>query len=272
MLVVEPEFARMLKVSEREGNTLSPTLRAAWDGGVLQTLTRKSPQRATGAHISIIGHVTEEELRLRLSKDDCFNGTANRYLWVCVMRSKLLSMGGKPLARKPHYIWRLGQAIKFALGVEEMGFDAEAQKLWDAGYEPLTESKPGLFGAVISRGDPLVRRIACIYALLDLSPVVKEVHLRAALEVWRYCQDSARFVFGKTELSPLAKLADAIAKVLTAEGLTRNQIRDAFHHNKSSQEIGDALAYLQKHGRARSKEDASSGGRPAERWFRVEGA
>jgi hypothetical protein len=94
LLVTEPEFAGALSVMERHGNTLSPTIRNAWDGKRLQTLTRNSPLRATGAHVSIIGHVTKDELRARLSRTDMANGFANRFIFPRVKRSKLLPFGG----------------------------------------------------------------------------------------------------------------------------------------------------------------------------------
>ena len=63
LTVLESEFARTLKVMSRESNTLSAIIRQAWDTGDLRAMTRNSPARATGGHISIIGHVTKEELR-----------------------------------------------------------------------------------------------------------------------------------------------------------------------------------------------------------------
>ncbi len=60
LLVLESEFAAVLKVMTREGNTLSTIIRQAWDGGRLATLTRNSPLKATGAHISLIAHVTKD--------------------------------------------------------------------------------------------------------------------------------------------------------------------------------------------------------------------
>ena len=62
LYVVEPEFSSTLKVAGREGNTLSPVIRQAWDTGTLRTMTKNSPARATNAHISIIGHITQTEL------------------------------------------------------------------------------------------------------------------------------------------------------------------------------------------------------------------
>jgi hypothetical protein len=94
LLVTEPEFAGALSVMERHGNTLSPTIRNAWDGKRLQTLTRNSPLKATGAHVSIIGHITRDELRARLSRTNMANGFANRFIFARVKRSKLLPFGG----------------------------------------------------------------------------------------------------------------------------------------------------------------------------------
>ena len=41
--MVEQEYAQVLKVLSREGNTLSPIVRQAWDGDTLQTMVRNNP-------------------------------------------------------------------------------------------------------------------------------------------------------------------------------------------------------------------------------------
>jgi hypothetical protein len=70
LMIVESEFASAISVAERPGNTLSPLIRRAWDGDKLSTLTRNSPLTATGAHISIIGHITVDELRVRINRTE----------------------------------------------------------------------------------------------------------------------------------------------------------------------------------------------------------
>lgn len=80
MLVIESELATTLRAMERDGNTLSPVIRCAWDSGNLQTLTKNSPAKATGAHISIIGHITREELVRLLTATEAGNGFGNRFL------------------------------------------------------------------------------------------------------------------------------------------------------------------------------------------------
>jgi hypothetical protein len=55
-------IAQVLKVLSREGNTLSPIVRHAWDGDPLQTMVRNNPLRASAGHIGIVGHITKDEL------------------------------------------------------------------------------------------------------------------------------------------------------------------------------------------------------------------
>jgi hypothetical protein len=72
--------------------------------------------------------------------------------------------------------------------------------MWHRAYEKLSAENPGLFGAVTSRGEAQVIRLALLYAMLDKSTHICSEHLTAALAFWQYCEDSARFIFdGETE-------------------------------------------------------------------------
>jgi hypothetical protein len=92
----------------------------------------------------------------------------------------------------------------------------------------------------------------------------------AALAVWQYCEDSARFIFGDA-------LGDATADEILRElrnqpqGMARNDIREHFNRNKPSAEIGRALGVLQEYGLARPVRGREQEGqtRPTERWFAV---
>ncbi len=268
LFVMEPEFASALKVMRREGNTLSTTIRQAWDRGDLRVLTKNSPVRATGAHISIIGHITPEELRRSLETTEMGNGFANRFLWVAVRRSKCLPEGGRlyEFNLQP-LLTRLRAAVEYARGVTLLQRDEEAREVWREVYPKLSEGRTGLLGAVTSRAEAQVMRLASIYALLDRSHMVRLPHLRAALALWDYAEASAQFVFGNSLGDPIA---DEILRALKASprGLTRTEIRDHFGRNQESHRIGLALALLAEHGLAQfSKEE--SGGRPTERWIAV---
>lgn len=131
----------------------------------------------------------------------------------------------------------------------------------------MSEGRPGLLGAVTSRAEAQVMRIACIYALLDHSKEIRRVHLEAALALWNYCDASCRFVFGDSLGDPVA---DELLKALRAapEGMTRTQIRNHFDRNKSAEQIERALSQLAEHGLVTVHHDKTDG-RPAQHWVAV---
>ena len=95
LLLDEREFFQALAVLKREGSILSRVIRDAWDCcEKLATMTKHSPTRATRPFISIVGHITADELRQALDHTSMANGYANRFLFACVTRSKLLPHGG----------------------------------------------------------------------------------------------------------------------------------------------------------------------------------
>ena len=269
-LVCESEFSRVLRTQRREGNILSAVMRHAWDGDTLQTLTKNAPLKATNTHISMIGHITQAELRRELSATDEANGYANRFLFVCAKRSKELPMGGKIDAR---LLFGLGQrlraAMKSARAVQEVKFTPKAEKLWRKRYSELSAARPGMLGAITSRGDAHVLRMALIYALLDGGKEIRTQHLKAALAVWRYCVDSARYIFGE---SLGDKLADRILHALkqTSKGMTRTEIRERLGRNFDEYSTNQALELIEREQLAK-REVEETGGRPAERWFATGG-
>jgi hypothetical protein len=270
LLALESEFASTLRVLARDGNTLSAIIRTAWDTGDLGTLTKASPARATGAHIAIITHCTKDELLRFLTATESANGFANRFLWACVRRSKVLPEGGRiaevnfaPLLR------RLNEAATFAMHTDEIRRDEGARALWHAVYPDLSEGRPGLLGAITARAEAQVVRLSAIYALLERSPVVTETHLEAALAVWDYSERSAAYIFGESLGDPVA---DEILRALrqTPEGMSRTDIRDLFGRNRSGAELGRALGVLAEHGLIRRADpERSEAGRPAEIWKAV---
>jgi Protein of unknown function (DUF3987) len=271
LMITEPEFAGVLAVIERHGNNLSPLMRKAWDGEILSTMTRSSSLRATGAHISVTGHITIEELRARLTRTDTANGFANRFLFALVKRSKVLPFGGDQL--DPKIIDGLGQRLKRAVEIAarmgRVGWTNEGAAAWKKVYGQLSKGQPGLLGAVTSRAEAQCIRLALIYALLDGATNIDLPHIKAALAVWEYCEASAAHIFGASLGDPIA---DEILRALQhagREGRSRTAISDLFGRNRSADRIGAALALLMSRGTARP-EIRQSGGRPTEIWFVTE--
>ena len=112
-MIEETEFSQVLNVMQRDGNNLSRMVRDAWDcRPVLKTKVRHSPLMVTNPFISIMAHITPGELQRKLDELAYFNGFANRFLFVCVRRSKEVP-DEHPL--DPEALARLSQATREAL-------------------------------------------------------------------------------------------------------------------------------------------------------------
>ena len=267
LLIIESEFANVLKVMAREGNTLSPVIRSAWDSGNLKTMVKTAPAKATGAHISLIGHITRDELRRLLTQTESANGFANRFCWLAVKRSKCLSEGGAiHTVNFDDVVTELKGMVSFAEDFVEIERDAEAKQLWHAIYPELSEGKPGMAGAVTGRAEAQVMRISAIYALLDKSRLIRREHLEAAIALWEYCDQSARWIFGTTTGD---RNADKILRTLhhSPKGMTKTEISaEIFSRHTPSAEIDEALRLL--YGlKMVDYQTESTEGAPLQRWF-----
>lgn len=269
LLLREAEFSQVLRVAGRDSNTTSVVLREAWDGGErLQTLAKNNPATATGAHVSLLADITPAELRRELTATDRANGFANRILWCCSRRSKELPEGGRvDPGALDGLAARLGGLIADAHLLGPVARDDAARELWHGAYGSLTRERPGLLGALLARAEAQVTRLSLIYAVLDGAQTIGREHLEAALAVFDYCERSAAFIFGEALGDPTAdELLDALRRAGT--GMTRSELRDYFGRNRSSSEIGRALALLDGQGLARIERETTAG-RPAERWYAV---
>jgi hypothetical protein len=267
LMVVEAEFANALAVMERPGNTLSPVIRTTWDGLPLSTLTKNSPLKATDAHISIIGHITTDELRARMNRTDLANGFANRFLFICVRRSKLLPHGGSISDDEIKVLGeRIRAAVEHARTVARVTMTEGAREAWAVAYADLSADHPGLLGAVTARAEAQVIRLALLYALLDRKYEVDVPHLRAAFAVWEYAEASAARIFGDALGDHVADDIYRALKLSGANGMSRTKIRDLFGRHQSAERIGAALALLARNGRAKC-ETTPTDGRSLETWF-----
>lgn len=267
LLVVESEFAQALRQTARNGNTLSATVRAAWDTGDLRTLTKNDPVIATGAHISIIGHITVPELRAELTETDRANGFANRFLFALVKRSKLLPFGGEPMDAETltDLTARIDVAVEHARGLGAVGMTDDARATWERVYAELSQGRPGLLGAVTARSEAQALRLALIYALADCSPVIDRPHLLAALAIVGYAQASAAYIFGDSLGDPVADELLAAIRRSGNGGMTRTAIRDLFGRNQRTERLSAALDLLATRRLARRTEVRTEG-RPSEVW------
>jgi hypothetical protein len=265
LLVFEPELATVLRRMQGEMNTVSSIIREAWESGSLGTLTKNTPLRATGAHISIIAHVTREELVSTLNEISRCNGFGNRFMFTLVRRSKPLPSPGEiPESALAPLIKELQALVR--PWHRPVRRDPAAEALWCEVYPKLSEGESGVVGALLARSEAHVLRLSLIYAAFDRSDLIQEPHLRAALAVWRYAEASVRSIFGG--MVGLT-VADTVLAALKARGaMTKTELIGLFGRNKAAAEIDAVLAVLESQSRVKktTRPGADGKGRPAEVW------
>jgi hypothetical protein len=266
LLIVEPEFASVLKQTSRDINTLSPVLRCAWDGRPLQLLTRTAPARASAAHIAVIGHITAAELRHHASSVELANGFLNRFLLLACRRVRLLPEGGDPDPLAATGLpQQLARNLARAQSAGQLRFHEQARQQWRDAYAGLSEPTPGLAGALTARAEAHVIRLALIYALIDGDRQIRAAHLTAALALYDYAARSAAWALGDSSGDTLAEQIHAALAAAHPDGLTRNQLHDLTHRNRPARDLERALHALTAAGRATSQQ-IQTAGRPAQLW------
>lgn len=261
LFVEEEEFSSTLRVCSRQGAILSEVIRKVWDGRPVSNGRAMSRDVVEVHHVSIIGNITNEELRATLRTTEQFNGFANRFLWVATERSKKLPLGGN-LTEDDFRV--LGRAARFALlearKVSVMKRSAATEALWVPWYLAIPDDRLGLIGAATARQEPYVLRLSMIYALMDGVSVIEPEHLRAAWAVWDYCEESARYIFGdSTGHADVDKLKEQL-HIAGTDGLTRTRQLALFR--KDGHPAGRARERAIQLGFAVEIENPITGGRP----------
>jgi len=247
ILVIEPEFSRLLAVAGREGSIVSAVIRDAWDTGSLGNLTKNNPSKATGAHISIEGQITIEELTRRLTDTEIANGMGARFLFLLVDRSQGLRSGG---SLEPEDYEKLGrktqQALETSRRFGRLCRSPEAEKLWQFLYDIIAEQdEGGIVGSIMARADAHLLRLALIYALADASSVIEAGHIEAAWALLCYADDSARFIFGSALGDPIAdRILAKLRELPKGQGLDGTQQRDLFGRHATGKQLEAAPSRL----------------------------
>jgi hypothetical protein len=238
----------------------------------LATLTKNSPARATGACISVIGHITSTELKADFDRTEMANGFGNRFLFACVRRARMLPFGGALLEEDVAKLaYEIRRAVVAARAIKQVSMTPAAAEAWCAVYPDLSADRPGLLGSLTARAEAQVVRIATLYALWEGVNRIALDHLMAAVAIEEFCRSSVAYIFGDMLGDPVVDaLLDAL-KAAGSSGLTRTEISNLFSRNVSASQITRALGELARRGLAVQRRGDTSAGRPPEIWIIGEG-
>ena len=259
LIILDEEFASGLACTKREGNTLSMGIRCFWDSGDYAPLTKNNPVTVRGAHISILTHITMQELAVCLGEVQAVNGFGNRFLWVCARRAKLVPLPSRmpdaELAPLQRELWRL---VGLAQQRGTMTMTPPAEALWESLYTALSQEHSGLAGSIINRAEAQTLRLALIYALLDGQGQIEEAHLHAALAFWQFAQESALYIFGNKAADPVEQ---KILELLATGEKSSTEVNKHFGGHVSKERLQNVLEELAARQRI-SLTKYNSGGRP----------
>lgn len=242
LMLIEEEYASVIKVMSREGSIVSEIARKMWDAAPLGNLTKTSSAHCDEPHGSMLAHITPIEANRTIDDTSMGNGFGNRNLWALVRRARFLPEGGRlPEQTIQELAGRTEAALAFARRRGEIRRSPQAVALWAQLYPELVATQPGLLGSLTARGPAHVLRLSLIYAMLDQSEHIEVRHIMAAVAVWDYSRQSVRYVFGDRLGNPIA---DRILDALQDGPLTQTDITNLFGRNERAARIHRALSEL----------------------------
>jgi hypothetical protein len=292
LLILEPEYARILTTANRDGSILGLVLRQGWDGDPLAASTRKlNRPPVNDYHLGLLAHVTVGELNEVLRTTDLLGGSANRCLYIAARRARVDPFASGP---DPDTVTALGDELRARLDEarrhQHVTWTAEGREYWRSVYEALAEDDPpGLLGAAVARSEAQVLRLCVTYCLLDGLRAMTAEHLYAALAVWHYSRDTATQLFGRRSISADGnRVLDALEAIDEApppsvpgapkrrpapacKEMTRSEVLDVFSRHRSPADLDDIRDELLA-GHHITVERRPTPGRPVEVWQLVPGA
>ena len=221
LLIVEPEYARLVSRMAASGSAFSAQLRNAYDGRPLGIARRgrndgrASNLRASHAHISLIGEITPHELRSLHGRLTAAGGLETRFLYALVARRGEVNPFTPASERRDSLVERLRTVIEFSrTNVMERTDPISHYLCLERGVQPsvampvtvaVREGWPSIraalpvvhddYRSMTRRAETHVFRLAIAYAIADGAKVVTQVHIGAAMALWSYCAQSAERIF-----------------------------------------------------------------------------
>lgn len=254
------EFGGTLTVAARKENTLTAVLRDAFDGRVLTIPTKTSFNRATGAHIVVVGSIPETELVKLLSQTDITNGLANRFAMFYSARTKLVpDPKPAPQEEMDRFAAHLKDAINQAMGQHAIVMDDEAKELWEVIYESLNETAhdPSI-SKLLAREELYTRIFAALLTLINGETVITTRTLDAGMAWRHYWEETLNFVFSSSEknenMKVMREFMDRIVQVITTLGgkrvphtdLTKKLTNNYSSNAIKKEHVKAALEFLQR--------------------------
>ena len=295
-LFVLQEFKSLFDAMTRDSSNVDSVLRQAFDRESLQVNRARDVQRVDDANISIIGHITPDELTEQVRSVWAVNGFFRRWLWCYSESSKEVnSIMPENIAADLVDLFVL--AIENARRHASVTLTPEAWDYWAEWRRSLATDDESFITKASAGHESRVARMALVLALLDLDAqadlpdmdrtvgetlqqgprehhygereIVGVKHLKTAIRWNQYSIDTLEYVFGNRRWDHTTqKIYDWLEEYGELE---LSQIySQVFKGNKSKDEIRQSGEKLERAGAIRRvlrRKAGATKGRKAEVWI-----
>jgi hypothetical protein len=228
------EYQRLSQQAHRQSTgTIFPTITAAWDTPIeLQNKTTSTHMRARMPYLSILAAVQPGILAEEMTQGDIQSGYATRWLYVPGL-GKAEGKANPPEIDDPSGYQLYANLLEITKSYSQNGgetrlyLDASAEPLWDDWYQK--DRKRNLRSedeaSMSSRLAVHIRKVALIYAALDLAGSIEEKHLNPAIAYVEWCWNHTRELMKTWGVGIFNQIEARIEQVLEQRGpVTRRQL------------------------------------------------
>jgi hypothetical protein len=232
------EFAVLLTMAARNGNTCSSILRDAFDGRPLHTMGRMDPLAVQKPHICLIGSITPIELMAKLSEVEMANGLMNRFVCGYSMKEKTIAFPNPTepetidtlAIRMLQNVANLTQGQPFTCDTEPLfavDFSLEAVPVWRIYYEEMGnyEYASVICDKLCSRMELHTWMTAALLAMMNGERQISRDCLFAALAWTEYSRDTIEFLFASREAVAEARITAKLSRKILENVIKRDSFR-----------------------------------------------
>lgn len=269
VLYLEEELEALFnKMSTRE--EVEKMITKAWDSGIMETTTKHESMRCTTPHVSIIGHITGDELYERLDRRLVDNGYSNRWLYVLIKSTQTMALEAQPhevggIAELARRIGKNVHQVMADPGAAEFILSPDADEAFRETASYMYErSTTGAMAKQTVRWRSQMFKMAVIHAALDGTATIAAEHFLAARAMWAYSARSTHsFLGGLTGNGNVDKFL-AFWSTLDYDDLTLSDVSDMFSKNLPAVKRDVMLNQLMRDGilRVDRGDPGPNGGRP----------
>ena len=244
-LIIQGELLALLsKARQDKLGHIIPTLTELYDcPDILNPpVHQKNVKPAIKPFLSIMAGTTEDWLHKALYEHDIYGGFANRWLYFYGPLKRPLSDPPKVDKQKlDNLVHELNFIREWAEDVPdgEVTISDEARELFASYYAEYYRrcNQPGLIPTLIVRIQDFIFKIALLYAADQQQSIISAEHLKAAIEVGNYLEDSSRQLFANFGVSKSKKSENKVLEYLKNAGQPI-EYRDCYRNlNMSAKEL-----------------------------------